>query len=133
MLTNRQSARLKGDCQLTFQDPLAGKRRPDFYRCSPAAAPNGGSAEADRLSTTRPRPAAVIFAATFAYRGDEQRRLGELAELAATARTPLLATADALYHHPNRRVYWPTCSPASARNAIDDGKRAIAWPMQSGT
>ncbi len=45
----------------------------------------------------------VYLAATFAYRGNERRRLGELAELAVEARTPLVAASDALYHHPTRK------------------------------
>ena len=45
----------------------------------------------------------TYLAATFAYRGDERRRLGELNELAVQTRAPLVATADALYLHPVRR------------------------------
>ena len=45
----------------------------------------------------------AYLAATFAYRGNERRRLGELAELAVEARTPLVAASDALYHHPTRK------------------------------
>jgi len=42
----------------------------------------------------------VHLGASFLYRGDERRRLGELAELAAQVRAPLVATNDVLYHEP---------------------------------
>jgi error-prone DNA polymerase len=45
----------------------------------------------------------TYLAATFAYHGEERRRLGELAALATELRTPLVATNDVAYHHPIRK------------------------------
>src|SRR5581483_2648353 len=45
----------------------------------------------------------VYLGATFAYSGSDRTRLGTLEELARHARTPLVATGDALYHHPGRK------------------------------
>jgi error-prone DNA polymerase len=45
----------------------------------------------------------VYLAATFGYRGNERRRVGKMAEVAMCAGAPLLATTDALYHHPMRK------------------------------
>ena len=39
----------------------------------------------------------------FAYDGNQRRRLGELAALAAQMRTPLVASNDAAYHDPDRK------------------------------
>src|SRR6185295_7133063 len=102
LLTSGNRRALKGECHFTFQDLLAESDGQIFI----VVPPQRPTADlADRLSTlAKAAPGRSYLAATFAYRGDEQRRLGELSELAATARTPLLATADALYHHPNRRL-----------------------------
>ena len=45
----------------------------------------------------------VWLAASLLYRGDDKRRLARLHRLAASAKVPLLATNEVLYHHPTRR------------------------------
>jgi error-prone DNA polymerase len=45
----------------------------------------------------------VWLAASLLYRGDDRRRLMRLQRIASTARVPLLATNEVLYHHPARR------------------------------
>src|SRR3984893_19605142 len=45
----------------------------------------------------------VWLAASLLYRGDDRRRLGRLQRISETARVPLLATNEVLYHHPARR------------------------------
>ncbi|WP_375413820.1 error-prone DNA polymerase [uncultured Bradyrhizobium sp.] len=45
----------------------------------------------------------VWLAASLLYRGDDERRLMRLQRIAATARVPLLATNEVLYHDPARR------------------------------
>ena len=102
LLTNGNRRAQKGECHFTFQDILAESDGQIFI----VVPPQHLTADlADRLSAlAKAAPGRSYLAATFAYRGDEQRRLGELAELAAIARCPLLATADALYHHPHRRL-----------------------------
>jgi error-prone DNA polymerase len=51
----------------------------------------------------RSRAEGVWLAASLLYRGDDRRRLVRLHRIAATARVPLLATNEVLYHHPARR------------------------------
>ena len=46
----------------------------------------------------------TYLAATHLYRGDDTRRLAQLADIAKTARIPLVATNDAHYHVPERRA-----------------------------
>src|SRR3954452_12606282 len=55
----------------------------------------------DRLRHSRAE--GVWLAASLLYRGDDRRRLARLQRIAATARVPLLATNEVLYHHPARR------------------------------
>jgi error-prone DNA polymerase len=45
----------------------------------------------------------VWLAASLLYRGDDKRRLARLQRIAVTARVPLLATNEVLYHDPARR------------------------------
>jgi error-prone DNA polymerase len=45
----------------------------------------------------------VWLGATLLYRGDDDRRLARLAEIADQAFVPLIAVNDVLYHHPDRR------------------------------
>ncbi len=45
----------------------------------------------------------VWLAASYLYRGDDGRRLARLSRVASTARVPLLATNEVLYHDPLRR------------------------------
>src|SRR5262245_55899627 len=101
LLTRGNRRALKGECHFTFPDMLAESGDQLFIVVPPQRLTTQLT---DRLcALAKAAPGRSYLAASFAYRGDEQRRFGELAELAATARTPLLATADALYHHPNRR------------------------------
>jgi error-prone DNA polymerase len=56
------------------------------------------------LETLRDLAAGRLWlAAPAGYRGDDQRRLARLAATAAAARVPLIATAEPLYHVPERR------------------------------
>ena len=51
----------------------------------------------------RSRAGGVWLAAGLLYRGDDVRRLSRLYRIATTARVPLLATNEVLYHHLERR------------------------------
>jgi len=55
----------------------------------------------DRLK--RSQSDGVWLAASLLYHGDDTRRLSRLYRIASTARVPLLATNEVLYHHPARR------------------------------
>lgn len=48
-------------------------------------------------------PGAVHLMGTMLYGAGDRRRLARLAAIAAACRTPLLASNDALFHHPDRR------------------------------
>ena len=49
------------------------------------------------------RSTRLYLAARHAYRGDDRARIAALAELAARAGIPLVATNAVLYHAPHRR------------------------------
>ena len=104
LLTRGNRRAIKGQCHFSFEEM---RRRRARARSSSPIPPRPTRAGLRRAPGARSLAAArgrVYLAATFAYRGDERRRLGELAELAAQARAPLVATNDALYHHPDAQA-----------------------------
>ncbi|RQH12123.1 error-prone DNA polymerase [Bradyrhizobium sp. RP6] len=92
----------KGECRLTFADLLEFSEGQLLiltlpHRFDPAQA-------LDVLAKLKgSRAAGVWLAASLVYRGDDRRRLARLDDLATTAKVPLLATNEVLYHHPGRR------------------------------
>ena len=67
----------------------------------------------------RSRADGVWLAASLLYRGDDRRRLARLQRIAATARVPLLATNEVLYHHPARRPLQDVLSCIREKTTID--------------
>ena len=98
-LGNRRA--LKGQCHFSFEELTAASEGQILIVIPPRVLTPQFEERIDSLAGhARGR---VYLAATFAYRGNERRRVGELTELAIRARAPLLATTDALYHHPARK------------------------------
>ncbi|WP_027550431.1 error-prone DNA polymerase [Bradyrhizobium sp. Cp5.3] len=92
----------KGECHLAFDDLLEFSEGQLLvltlpHRFEPAKA-------LDVLAKLKASLAeGVWLAASLLYRGDDRRRLARLDDLATTAKVPLLATNEVLYHHPARR------------------------------
>ncbi len=102
LLTRGKLAAEKGECRLALGDlmdfadgQLLVLALPHRFETAAAlkvlARLKGGSA------------GGVWLAASLLYRGDDRRRLARLQRLAATARVPLIATNEVLYHDPARR------------------------------
>jgi error-prone DNA polymerase len=69
----------------------------------------------------------VWLAASLIYRGDDKRRLARLHHIAVTAKVPLLATNEVLYHHPARRPLQDVLTCIREKTTIDAiGKRLEA-------
>ena len=98
-LGNRRA--LKGQCHFSFEELTAASEGQILIVIPPCVLTPQFSERFEHAGCSG--LGRVYLAATFAYRGNDRRRLGELAELAIRARAPLLATADALYHHPTRK------------------------------
>ncbi len=62
----------------------------------------------------------LFLAASHRYRGDDARRLHWLAGLAAAERVPLVATNDALCHHPSRRALADVLTCIRHHTTIDE-------------
>ncbi|HTB05092.1 MAG TPA: error-prone DNA polymerase [Bradyrhizobium sp.] len=75
----------------------------------------------------RSRADGVWLAASLLYRGDDRRRLARLHGVATTARVPLLATNEVLYHDPARRQLQDVLTCIREKTTIDAiGKRLEA-------
>ena len=99
----------KGECHLTFEEILAAGEGQIFIALPPLASSSPASRGrmdtfTTRLSTlARVAPGRTFLAGIHYHRGDEQRRLGLLAELGARHNAPLVAVNEVLYHAPERR------------------------------
>jgi error-prone DNA polymerase len=101
LLTDGNRRTVKGHCHFSFEEMLAASEGKILIAIPPH---DLSTTFIERLSAlSAAARGRVYLAATFAYRGDERRRLGELAELATQTRARLVATTDALYHHLSRR------------------------------
>ncbi|HET6224581.1 MAG TPA: error-prone DNA polymerase [Dongiaceae bacterium] len=101
LLTEGNRRAPKGECHLSFDEILAAQEGQIFIALPPLALTPAFAARLAALAAAAPGRA--YLAGTFAYRGDERRRLGQLNELATEAGAPLLATNDVIYHEPARR------------------------------
>jgi error-prone DNA polymerase len=70
-------------------------------------------------SLRQSRADGVWLGASLLYRGDDRRRLMRLQRIAATARVPLLATNEVLYHHPARRPLQDVLTCIREKTTID--------------
>jgi error-prone DNA polymerase len=101
LLTTGNRRAPKGECHLSLAEILAAEDGQIFIVPPPRELT---PAFAERLKAlAAAAPGRVHLGAGFLYRGDERRRLGLLAELAAEAGAPLVATNDVRYHAPDRR------------------------------
>jgi error-prone DNA polymerase len=97
----------KGECHLTFEDFLAFSEGQIAALIPPddvfEHAENTAQFQAHFSRLASHLKGRLYLAASCRFHGDDARRLHQLAALARTARVPLLATNDVLYHSPARR------------------------------
>ncbi len=91
----------KGECHLDFADFLDHAEGQLAVALAPERLDPGFAAHLAHLA--RSLPDRCWLAGQFLYRGDDRRRLAALAELAAGAGIPLVATNDVHAHDPARR------------------------------
>jgi error-prone DNA polymerase len=102
LLTRGKRAAEKGECHLKLDDLLEFSEGQLLVLTLPHRFETSKVLKAlDQLR--RSRAEGVWLAASLLYRGDDRRRLARLQRIASTARVPLLATNEVLYHHPARR------------------------------
>ena len=107
----------KGGCDLALADALAHAEGLLAVAIRPEPGTIGALREAfgDRL----------YLAATVFYLDDDARRLRALAELGQRHGAPLLATADALYHTPARRILHDTMTAIRLGTTVENAGTAL--------
>jgi error-prone DNA polymerase len=102
LLTRGKRAAEKGECHLRLDDLLEFAEGQLLVLTMPHRFETAKALKIlDQLRHSRAE--GVWLAASLLYRGDDRRRLMRLQRIAATARVPLLASNEVLYHHPVRR------------------------------
>ena len=108
----------KGECHLKLDDLLEFSEGQLLVLTLPHRFEAAKALEVlDQLQ--RSRADGVWLAASLLYRGDDRRRLVRLHRIAATARVPLLATNEVLYHHPARRPLQDVLTCIREKTTID--------------
>jgi len=102
LLTTGNLRAEKGDCILNLEDLAAFAEGQLFILQIDETRFEAG--EATLLHLKELAPGRVWLAACCTYGGEDRMRLNRLADLAARARTPMIAVNDVLYHDPGRRV-----------------------------
>jgi error-prone DNA polymerase len=116
----------KGECHLRLDDLLEFSEGQLLVLTLPH---RFEEAEAEKIlrRLKQSRADGVWLAASLIYRGDDRRRLARLDRLASSAKVPLLATNEVLYHHPARRPLQDVLTCIREKTTIDAvGKRLQA-------
>jgi error-prone DNA polymerase len=116
----------KGECHLTLADLLDHCQGLIVIALPPEAAvpPAWFEAVLRRLATALPD--AAYLAACHRCRGDDDRRIARLAELATRAGTPLVAVNDVHYHEPSRRPLQDVLTCIRTGCTIDEAGHRLA-------
>jgi len=139
-LGNRRAP--KGECHLDLADLLEWGTGlilgvvPPGRRERPEPPPATGGRPIPRLSgpplepllaaLSDAFPRSVRLLASFAYSGDDRRRLARLDRIAAAAGVPLLATNDVLYHVPERRPLQDVLTAIREKTTLAAAGRRLA-------
>jgi error-prone DNA polymerase len=125
LLTRGKLRTEKAKCSLTYRDVLDHRSGLRFVALAPERLDAGFAEFLQRLRKDIGRNAHL--AASHLYRGDDARRIRQLAELAGDNRLPLIATNDVLYHAPERRPLQDVVTCIREHVTIDEaGFRLLA-------
>ena len=127
LITTGRRRAPKGECHLTREDvAAAADPAGHVFIAVPPVTP--GDDFADDLAWYRDRLAAPLhLAATHYHRGDDDRRLARLADLAETHGVPLVATGDIHQHDPARRRLQDTLTCIREHCTIDNA----GWRLEA--
>jgi error-prone DNA polymerase len=118
LLTRGKRAAEKGECHLRLDDLLEFSESQLLVLTLPHRFETTTALKV--LERLRQSSAdGVWLAASLLYRGDDRRRLLRLQRVANTARVPLLATNEVLYHHPARRPLQDVLTCIREKTTID--------------
>jgi error-prone DNA polymerase len=124
LLTQGKRRTPKGDCHLDYADLLAHGEGQIIVAIPPENPVPLFAKTLDRLHGDFSDRLYLVI--SHAYRGDDARRLHDLAALAGRARIPLVATNDVLYHHPERRRLQDVVTCVREKCTIDEAGFRLA-------
>ncbi len=114
----------KGECRFTLAEAIAHGEGQVFLALPPDGLDAGFAAWLADFA--RRFPGSCYLAAPYRYDGADARRLRRLADLAAAAGAPLVATNDAHYHLPERRPLQDVLTCIRAGTTIATAGRQLA-------
>ncbi len=125
LLTTGRRRADKGHCRITWPDIEAHGDGQQFIILPPA---NGipDNRFANAVTQIARLLSRVFLAATCRFDGRDSERISRLADLAASAGAPLVATNDVLYHHPSRRPLADVLTCIREHCTIDQAGRRLA-------
>lgn len=104
LLTAGNRRARKGECRFSFTELLEAAEGQVFIAMPTGRRPEPQAGFLARLEAlAAAAPGRVWLGASHGRRGDERLRLRLLEEIGRRSGTPMVAVADALYHHPDRR------------------------------
>jgi error-prone DNA polymerase len=124
LLTKGKRLAEKGECHLRFDD-LEEFSEGLLLVLMPPYRLEGGPLARMLEKMRNMRADGVWLAASMFHRGDDKRRLARLQRISFTARVPLIATNDALYHVHQRRVLQDVVSCIREKKTIDVAGRLL--------
>jgi error-prone DNA polymerase len=124
LLTKGKRLAEKGECHLRFDD-LEDFSAGLLLVLMPPYRLEGGPLARTLEKMRNTRADGVWLAASMFYRGDDKRRFARLQRISLTARVPLIATNDALYHVHQRRVLQDVVSCIREKKTIDSAGRLL--------
>jgi error-prone DNA polymerase len=124
LLTKGKRLAEKGECHLRFDD-LKEFSEGLLLVLMPPYRLEGGPLARTLEKMRNTHADGVWLAASMFHRGDDKRRLARLQRISFTARVPLIATNDALYHVHQRRVLQDIVSCIREKKTIDSAGRLL--------
>jgi error-prone DNA polymerase len=124
LLTKGKRLAEKGECHLRFDD-LKEFSEGLLLVLMPPYRLEGGPLARTLEKMRNTGADGVWLAASMFHRGDDKRRLARLQRISLTARMPLIATNDALYHVHQRRVLQDVVSCIREKKTIDSAGRLL--------
>jgi error-prone DNA polymerase len=124
LLTKGKRLAEKGECHLRFDD-LKDFSEGLLLVLMPPYRLEGGPLARTLEKMRNTRADGVWLAVNMFHRGDDKRRIARLQRISFTARVPLIATNDALYHVHQRRVLQDVVSCIREKKTIDIAGRLL--------
>src|SRR4029078_3185275 len=113
----------KGECHLNLADLIEAAEGQVLIALPPADLDENFTHTLPRLK--RAAPGRTYLAVQMLYRGEDARRLHDLACLAKRHGVPLIATNDVLYHAPSRRALMDVITCIREHVTIDSAGRLL--------